>query len=250
MLLTAHEVSKHYRGVTALDTVSMELDDGECLGLVGPNGAGKSTLLHLLSGFVPPSAGTVHLLGEDVTTRSAAARVRRGLGRTFQIVEPIIGMTCLESVMVTSHVRHRRPSRAADAARRCLEFVGLEPMADDRVESLSLARQRLLEFARVLALEPRVMLLDEPMSGLTMSERRRVAETVRALHEDGTSVVLVEHDMPMIADLCTRVVVLDQGSVIASGSPAEIARDEGVRSAYLGSSVGTDPALPETGESS
>jgi ABC-type branched-subunit amino acid transport system ATPase component len=234
MLLEARNISKHYRGVRALDDVSVQLAEGECLGLVGPNGAGKSTLLHVLSGFTPPTSGEVLLRGADVTGKKPYARVHLGLGRTFQIVEPIMGMTCLESIMVASHARHRASRTAAAAARDCLEFVGLDDQAYSRVEAMSLAQQRLLEFARVLALEPVAMLLDEPMSGLTLVERRRVAQTVRELHGRGVGIILVEHDMPMISDLCDRVVVLDQGRHLASGTPDEVARHEQVRAAYLG----------------
>jgi branched-chain amino acid transport system ATP-binding protein len=235
MLLEARDITKHYRGVRALDGVSIELAEGECLGLVGPNGAGKSTLLHVLSGFTPATSGTVHLRGEDVSRKKPYARVHLGLGRTFQIVEPIMGMTCLESIMVASHGRHRATKAAAAAARDCLAFVGLRDQSEASVVSMSLAQQRLLEFARVLALDPAAMLLDEPMSGLTLGERRRVAQTVRELHGRGVGIILVEHDMPIISDLCDRVVVLDQGRHLASGTPGEIARHEQVQAAYLGS---------------
>lgn len=234
MLLEAQDVSKSYRGVHALQDVSLALDEGECLGLVGPNGAGKSTLLHVVSGFVPPTSGEVIFRGQRVTRRRPHVRVRLGMGRTFQIVEPIVGMTCLESVMVAGHVRHRTRRSATRAAAEVLDFVGLGREAGRPVELMSLAQQRLLEFARVLALEPAAMLLDEPMSGLTLSERGRVAETVRELHGRGVGIVLVEHDMPVIVDLCDRVVVLDQGRCIADGTPAEVGRMERVRTAYLG----------------
>jgi branched-chain amino acid transport system ATP-binding protein len=234
MLLEARNVTKHYQGVHALEDVSIQLTEGECLGLVGPNGAGKSTLLHVLSGFTPPTHGHVLLRGEDVTRKKPHSRVHLGLGRTFQIVEPIMGMTCLESVMVASHARQRTTRAAAKAAERCLSFVGLDDFSNAKVDSMSLARQRLLEFARVLALEPAAILLDEPMSGLTLVERRRVAESVKDLHDRGVGIILVEHDMPIIADLCDRVVVLDQGRHLASGTPDEVARHELVKEAYLG----------------
>ena len=234
MLLEAEGICKNYRGVHALEDVDFTLSEGECLGLVGPNGAGKSTLLHILSGFVPPSSGEVVFRGQRVTRHKPHVRVRLGMGRTFQVVEPIVGMTCLESVMVAGHVRHPRRAAATKAAAEVLEFVGLGPETHTPVESMSLAQHRLLEFARVLALEPAAMLLDEPMSGLTLAERRRVAETVRELRGRGVGVVLVEHDMPIIVDLCDRVVVLDQGRRIADGTLAEVGRMANVRTAYLG----------------
>ena len=246
MLLDATGISKNYRGVRALDEVDLALDEGECLGLVGPNGAGKSTLLHILSGFVSPSSGEVRFRGQRVTRSKPHVRVRLGMGRTFQIVEPIVGMTCVESVMVSGHVRHRRRRTAAKAATEVLEFVGLGEEIHTPVASMSLAQHRLLEFARVLALEPSAMLLDEPMSGLTLAERRRVAATVLELHGRGVGIVLVEHDMPVIVDLCDRVVVLDQGRRIADGTPAEVGRMEHVRTAYLG----TLGATAFSGESS
>lgn len=234
MLLEANNVSKSYGGVRALDDVSIALAKGECLGLVGPNGAGKSTLLHVLSGFTPATSGTVRFRGEDVSRKRPHARVRLGLGRTFQIVEPILGMTCLEAIMVASHSRHRSAKAASSAARECLDFVGLGDQAEAGVDSMSLAQQRLLELARVLALDPGALLLDEPMSGLTLAERHLVGNTVRELHAQGVGIVLVEHDMPIISDLCDRVVVLDQGRHLASGTPAEIARHPKVKAAYLG----------------
>ena len=241
-LLEAVDIAKSFRGVDALDGVSIALEEGEAIGLVGPNGAGKSTLIDIVSGFTEPSRGEVRLRGEAITRDPPYRRVRRGLGRTFQIVEVFTGMTALESVMVAAHVLHRGRRGARSAATESLEFVGLGAERDRPVDELSLAQQRLLELARVLALRPSVMLLDEPMSGLTLNERRLATASVRDLHARGVGFVLVEHDMGVIGDLCDRVYVLDHGQLIATGTPDEIARDEAVIAAYLG--VGTVPDEP------
>jgi branched-chain amino acid transport system ATP-binding protein len=240
-VLETAAIDKRYAGVDALTDVSLGIDEGEALGLIGPNGAGKSTLIDILSGFADPTAGEVRLRGQEITARPAHLRVRDGLGRTFQIVQVFAGMTALESIMVAAYVRHKATRAARSAALDALRFVGLGDEHGLPVEQLSLAQQRLLELARVLTLEPSVVLLDEPMSGLTLEERRRAVDTVRDLGGQGVSVLIVEHDMAVIAELCDRVCVLDHGRVIATGTPEEVARDETVLTAYLGTRHRVDP---------
>jgi ABC-type branched-subunit amino acid transport system ATPase component len=254
-LLEAHSVTKRFAGVAALEDVSIAVDRGEAVGLIGPNGAGKTTLFNCLLGMLRPDGGAVVFQGRDVTRTPVYRRARLGLGRTFQRMELFGGMTVREHLQVAEWARVgagrlwrdclnlSRPT-AEQRARvdATLRLVGLERLADQPVESLSLGRGRLVELARALMTEPVLLLLDEPSSGL---DQRETLEMVGALRDvqraRNTAVLLVEHDVEMVRAFATRVCVLDFGQVIAEGTTADVMADDDVRKAYLGE-ITTIPA--------
>jgi branched-chain amino acid transport system ATP-binding protein len=247
-LLEARQISKRFSGITALDQVDLDVQPGEMVGLIGPNGAGKTTFFNCLLGMLRPDGGTVHFDGEDITALPVHRRARRGFGRTFQRLELFSGMTVREHFLVTERARRgtgrlwkdllnlSNPSAEERAlAERMLELVGLQPAADQPVESLSLGRGRLVELGRALMTQPKLLLLDEPSSGLDVRETASLADrlaAVQAQHE--FAVLLVEHDVEMVSSLVTRLYVLDFGELIAVGPTEEVLGAESVRRAYLG----------------
>lgn len=247
-LLVARDISKSFGGIVAVSQLSLSIEEGESVGLVGPNGAGKTTLFNCLLGLEHPDTGTVVFDGEPIDRLPTFRRTRLGIGRTFQRLELFAGMTPREHVLVTERVRAGRgrlwkdllgigrPSaeerRATDAL---LELVGLEREADVPVEALSLGHGRLVELARALVGEPRLLMLDEPSSGLDRVERLELVSILRRVHEDrGAAIVLVEHDLEMVAAATQRLVVLDFGRLIADGTVAGVLENPEVQRAYLG----------------
>jgi len=233
-LLEVAEVEKRFGGVQAVAGVSLAVDAGEIVGLIGPNGAGKTTLFHLISGFLAPDRGTVRLAGAPTAGLRPHDLCRRGLARTFQIVKPFPGLTVLENIRVGALVRARRFAEATARARAIADAVGLGARADLPARALTLADRKRLELARALATEPRLLLLDEVMAGLTPAETAQVVALCREVHARGIAILLIEHVMRAVMALSQRVVVLSQGRVIASGPPAAIAADPRVIEAYLG----------------
>lgn len=236
-LLVAHEVSKRFGGVVALAGVSFRVEPGEIVGVVGPNGAGKTTLFDIIAGLQAPTSGHVEYDGRRITGLSAHRIARLGLARTFQIPRLFVRLDALQNVLVgayTSGLGHRE---AQTVALECLDRVGLEDRANVSAERFNLADRRRLELARVLALRPRVVLLDEAMSGLSDAEMNRLIELVRDLNRDGTTFVLVEHVMKVVMSLCARVVVIDHGAVLVEDVPAKVVRDKRVIEAYLGQAI-------------
>jgi branched-chain amino acid transport system ATP-binding protein len=247
-LLEARGITKRFSGISALSDVDLDVSPGEMVGLIGPNGAGKTTLFNCLLGMLRPDAGTVIFDGRDITRRPVHERARMGFGRTFQRLELFSGMTVREHFLVTERARNRsgslwkdllnlsKPSADEQAlAQRMLEILGLQAEADMPVESLSLGRGRLVELGRALMTQPKLLLLDEPSSGLDVRETASLAErlaTVQAEHE--FAVLLVEHDVEMVSSLVTRLYVLDFGELIASGATKLVLGDAEVRKAYLG----------------
>jgi branched-chain amino acid transport system ATP-binding protein len=240
--LRASAVSRSFEGVQALRGVSLELARGEVVGLIGPNGAGKSTLVNVLSGFDRPDAGTVELGGVDVTSWSPHRRGRRGLARTFQHSHGFRGLSVRENVEVSAlgaGARRREASRRADAL---LARLGLDRYADAPASALATGDERRLGVARALAMEPDFVLLDEPAAGLVEAEVPDFASLVRAIaREHGAGVLLIDHNVSLVMETCDRVQVLDQGSVLAEGTPAEIRGNLDVAAAYLG-----DTPVPES----
>jgi len=252
-LLEAEHVTVRFGGVTALDDASLRVNAGEIVGLIGPNGAGKTTFFNCVTGLEPPTAGRVRLDGVDVTGWSPAARARHGLARTFQQVRLFRHLSVRENLLLGRHQHYgagalqaalRTPrARAAerDAAARAeavAERCNLASVLDAPVGELPYGTQRMVEVARALATEPAVLLLDEPAAGMDTTESAAFGELLRRVHDESWSVLLVEHDVPLVLSVCHRIYVLEFGRLIAAGTPAEIRGDERVRAAYFGASVG------------
>lgn len=233
-LLEAKEVTKRFGGLVANDRVSMTVEEGQIIGLIGPNGAGKSTFFNVLAGYYSPDGGEVHFGGHDVTGRPPEAACQLGIARTFQVVKPFSGMTVLENVMVGAFLRYHGVHDARRKAREVVDFVGLGGKADWPASALTIANKKRLELARALASEPRLLLLDEVMAGLTPTETHEAVELVRRVHAQGITMVVVEHVMEVVMPISHHIVVLDQGRKIAEGTPDEVARDPEVIRSYLG----------------
>ena len=222
----------------ALDGVTTEVRRTEVVGLIGPNGAGKSTLVNVLSGFDAPTSGTVELDGEDVTRWPAHRRGRAGLARTFQHSRSFRNLTVRENVEIAAIGTGTGPREARRRADELLELLGLDGRADAAASSLPHGDERRLGVARALASEPRDVLMDEPAAGLTEAEVPAFAAVVRAVRDDHEAgVLLIDHNMALIMDVCDRIQVLDQGRVLAEGTPADIRANLDVAAAYLGESA-------------
>ena len=248
-LLETQELTRSFGGVVAVDRVSLRLAAGELHGLIGPNGAGKSTLFHLISGYLRPDSGHVVFEGQRIERLPPDRRARLGIAIAFQAVRLFRGMTVLENVAVGAHAwtghgfwegafrlpRHRREEREIEErAVEALERVGLLRLSRRAAESLPLGQQRSVQVARALCGRPRVLLLDEPASGLRWAERELLSTLLGELRAEGLTILLVEHDVPFVTRLASAVTVLDRGRVIATGAPDEIRRDPAVIAAYLG----------------
>jgi len=234
MLLEAHDVTKAFGSFKAVDAASVTLEEGDILGLIGPNGAGKSTFFNCLTGDLMPTSGRVMFAGLDITHYPPEARAELGLARTFQVPQTFEGMSVLENVMIGAFLRTPHRAEAEARARAVLERVGMARLSDAPARSLGTPGRKRLEIARALATEPKVLLLDEAMAGLTLHEVQLAIELVRDIHRSGITLVIVEHIMEVILSLASRVVVFHQGREIARGSPREVTRNPDVIAAYLG----------------
>ena len=238
--LRASSVSRSFAGIKALRDVSLELRPGEVVGLIGPNGAGKSTLVNVLSGFDRPSGGRVLLGDRDVTRWSAHRRGRHGLARTFQHSHAFRALSVRENVEVSALGVGASIREAGRRARELLELMSLSAYADRPASGLAHGDERRLGVARALATEPRFVLMDEPAAGLPEVEVPEFAAAVNAVRERGAGVLLVDHNVALVLEVCERVHVLDQGTTLAEGTPAEIRADLGVAAAYLGESAAAE----------
>ncbi len=247
-VLEIRNVSKRFGSLVAVRDVSLTVAQGELRAIIGPNGAGKTTFFNLISGFFPPTTGTITFDGRDVTRMPAHRRVALGMARTFQITEIFPELTVFENVRIGAEVAAGyalRPyldrATAAKITGRVedmLKLVGLEARADRLVGELAHGDQRVAEIAMALTLEPHLLLLDEPTAGMGDQETYQITQLVRRLHrEKNCTIVLIEHDMRVVFHLADRISVLDQGALLAEGSPQEIAANDAVQAAYLGKTV-------------
>ncbi|MCJ7797908.1 MAG: ABC transporter ATP-binding protein [Thermoleophilia bacterium] len=236
-LLELENLTRQFGGLTAVNDLSFHLDQGEVVGLIGPNGAGKTTAFNVISGALKPSSGTVRFKGEVVSGLKAHQVTKRGLTRTFQVVQPFPEMSALENVMIGAFARHRTRDAAEAKAAEVLERIGMKHKSAAMGRDLTLLELKRLEIGKALATEPELLLLDEVAAGLTPVEIDDILDLVRKLNSEGMSLLVVEHVMKVIMSLSDRIVVLNFGLKIAEGTPKEIASDRAVLDAYLGEEV-------------
>ena len=234
MLLEAREVCKTFGSFRAVDRASVTVTQGDILGLIGPNGAGKSTFFNCLTGDLATTSGQVFFEGQDITALSPEGRAGLGLARTFQVPQTFEDMSVLENVMIGAFLRTSRTSDAEARAHAVLERVGMGQLANTPARSLGTPGRKRLEIARALATEPKVLLLDEAMAGLTQREVQLAIDLVRDIHRSGVTLVIVEHIMEVIMSLATSVLVFHQGREIARGTPRDVTANPAVIEAYLG----------------
>ena len=236
-LLEVHQVTKRFGGFQALTEVSLQVAEGECLGLIGPNGSGKTTLINCISGVLRPDGGSMWFHGTDITTLAAHQRTRLGIARSFQIPKPFTSMTVLENLCIplayTVPVQARGTDMTAEAM-AILQLMGLAPKAHTRSVHLTLIELRKLELARAMAARPRLLISDEAMAGLSSAEVDEILAILTTLNERGMSIIMIEHIMRAVMRFSHRIVVLDAGRTIAEGTPEEIVHNTAVEKAYLG----------------
>ncbi|WP_024515989.1 ABC transporter ATP-binding protein [Bradyrhizobium sp. Tv2a-2] len=247
-VLEINTVTKRFGNLVAVRDVSLTVAKGELCAIIGPNGAGKTTFFNLISGYFPPTSGKIMFDGQDITRLSTHERVSRGMARTFQITEIFPELTVFENIRIAAEVAggyRLRPwisraeaSKIHDNVETTLKLVALEAKADRLVGELAHGDQRAAEIAMALALKPHLLLLDEPTAGMGDQETYQITQLVRRLHRnDQYSIVLIEHDMRVVFNLADRICVLDQGRMLAQGTPQQIAANESVQAAYLGNAA-------------
>ena len=249
-MLTVKHIGKKFGGISALSGLDLSVRSGDLIGLIGPNGAGKTTALNVLTGLLNPDAGFIHFDGQDITKSSPEHRAERGICRTFQNIRLFDELTVLQNVMAGAHARHGAalfptilglPShrvaerKIAKIAAEMLAVIGISDFINKRADTLSYGDRRRVEIARALACEPKLLLLDEPAAGMNENEKHALGELILAMNSTlGLSIVLVEHNVPLVSSLCQKLVVLNKGETIASGYTAEVLKQPNVVEVYLG----------------
>lgn len=235
-ILEVKNASKVFGGLVALRDVDLELAQDEILGLIGPNGAGKTTMFNVIAGALKPSSGSIFLSGTDITKKRPDQRCHLGVARTFQITKPFQNMDLIENVIVGSYFGKKQTSisSAKKRAEEIIDFVGMTDIANMEAKSLSIGNRKKLELARALATEPKVLLLDEVIGGLTPTEGNEVVNIIKKIKESGISIIMIEHVMKAVMGVSDRMVVLNYGEILAKGTPKEIAENSLVIEAYLG----------------
>ena len=234
MMLQVRDLTKAFRGLVAVRDVSFDVAERQIVALIGPNGAGKTTCFNLIAGALRSTSGSVSLNGENLTGLAPEQIALRGLVRTFQIVRPMVGLTVLENVMMGAFARISNADEAASVAKQAIMRIGLQDKADALAGDLTLPDRKMLELARAIATEPRLLLLDEVMAGLRSSESDQIVEIIQELRGGGMTVLLIEHVMRVVMSLADRVIVLHHGEKLAEGAPAAIGSNPKVIESYLG----------------
>ena len=236
-LLSVERVSRRFGGLLAVDAASLSAPAGRITALIGPNGAGKTTLFAIISGFLKPSAGHIRYGGEDVTGEPAHRLARRGIARTFQIVQPFAGISVRDNILVGAYLRHAARADAVGVAETVGREVGLGDLLDRPAHTLTVAGRKRLELARALATAPQLLLLDEVLAGLNPAEIRDIVPVIHDIRDRGVTIVLIEHVMQAVMSLAEQVLVLAEGRIIACGPPRAVASDPEVVQAYFGRST-------------
>jgi branched-chain amino acid transport system permease protein len=247
VVLHVDKIRKQFGGLTAVNDISFEIAAGQIVGLIGPNGAGKSTTFNLVTGVLSKTSGQVKFRGKDISALSSREISRQGMARTFQHVKMIPDMTVLENVALGAYTRgsqgvlssmlrlnQAQEQRMMKEAQRQLERIGMGEYLHEQAGNLAMGPQRLMEIARALCCDPALLLLDEPAAGLRHKEKQGLAQVLRQLQSEGMSILLVEHDMDLVMDVCDHLVVMEFGTLLTQGTPAEIQASPAVRAAYLG----------------
>lgn len=233
-ILEVNNLTKRFGGLVAVNDLSFSLNESEILGLIGPNGAGKTTMFNVIAGYYKPDGGQVIFQGQDITGLKPYQVCRRGIARTFQVTKPFLDSTVLDNVMVGGFVQAHSAAEARDIAWKALEAVDFTDRAKAMGHEINIPDRKRLEIARVLATGAKLLLLDEPMSGLTPSEKGHIIDMLQRVNEQGFTLVVVEHDMKAVMTLCPHIMLMDRGAKLVEGAPEEVANDPKAITAYLG----------------
>lgn len=243
-ILRTTDLTKRFGALTANSEISLSIKRGEIRGIIGPNGSGKTTFFNTITGFYQPDGGSVHFDGEEVTGWKPYRLARRGLGRTFQIVSPFKNMTVRQNMLAVQTDDGRSREEKRNRAGEIMEFLEIDHIADNEARGMSGGQQKLLELGRVLMLDPELVMLDEPAAGVNPALESRIMDHIHELNEEGTTFMVIEHDMHVMKTLADSVSVFDSGSHIAQGDFEDVSQDDAVREAYLGGTTAEDDEVP------